>query len=237
MSSPKDLRHFADSDELCRHMRETFGETILLSFSLGKDSVAAWLQARRYFPRIIPFYMDLIPGGLSFVNEAVTYYEQFFGTPILRVPNPSLSRMLRNAVYQPSSRLDALQDINVPVVTRDEVEDYIRGLTGVGHDTYTALGTRAADSAVRRNAVEKFGSVTPARRTFLPVFDWAIDRMHREFAEAGVKLPADYRMFGISFDGVDWRFTEPLKRLRPDDYAKIKRWFPLCDLDHDRRIA
>ena len=46
-----------------------------------------------------------------------------------------------------------------------------------------------------------------------------------------VKLPIDYEMFGKSFDGLDYRFLKPIKERFPEDYAKIKEFFPLIDLE------
>jgi len=73
---------FKNSDALNRYMRER-SDTVILSFSNGKDSIAAWLVLRKYFPKIIPFYLYLIP-DLEFVESGLTYYEDFFQTKILR---------------------------------------------------------------------------------------------------------------------------------------------------------
>lgn len=40
---------------------------VLLSFSMGKDSIAAWLAIRDKFERIEPYYLYLIP-GLEFID-------------------------------------------------------------------------------------------------------------------------------------------------------------------------
>ena len=81
------------SDELCRAVAARTGGTCLLAFSRGKDSVGAWLQCRRYFTRIIPFHCYLVP-GLAFERASLAYYAEWFGTPILEIPHPSVSRFL-----------------------------------------------------------------------------------------------------------------------------------------------
>jgi hypothetical protein len=83
---------FNSGEELCKYISEATDGKTLLSFSGGKDSIGAWLQLRRYFPEITPVFMYLIP-GLSFVEESLSYFEDYFGTRIIRMPHPSLYRM------------------------------------------------------------------------------------------------------------------------------------------------
>ena len=89
----ENLRH-KTSSEMCEQMAAEC-DTAILAFSTGKDSIAAWLQMRKYFKRIIPYYCYTVP-GLTFVEESLKYYEDFFGTHICRLPHRSLARMLRN---------------------------------------------------------------------------------------------------------------------------------------------
>jgi hypothetical protein len=50
------------------------GERALLSFSAGKDALAAALALREHYEEVVPFYMYLVP-GLPFVEESLDYYE------------------------------------------------------------------------------------------------------------------------------------------------------------------
>ncbi len=45
------------------------------------------------------------------------------------------------------------------------------------------------------------------------------------------KLPVDYKLFGRSFDGIDYRFMVPLKEHYSDDYQKLLDFFPLAELE------
>ena len=64
----------------------------------------------------------------------------------------------------------------------------------------------------------------------MPVYDWRKARLVDELTSAGVTLPDDYLLFGRTFDGIDYRFLEPMKRFAPDDYQRVLDWFPLADL-------
>lgn len=230
------IRHHADSTALCRYVRAETGPATLLSFSAGKDAVCAWLRLREHFERVVPFYLYLVP-GLEFVEDGLVYYERVFGVPIQRMPHPSLPRMLRELVFQAPERCAAVEAADVPKLTYMQVEDHVRSLAGTP-EAMTAMGVRAVDSPMRMASVRKHGSVTPARRTFLPVYDWRIGDVVAAMTRAGVRLTVDYEMFGRSFDGIDYRFLAPVKARFPRDYARILEWFPLADLElHRRRLG
>ena len=204
--------------------------TILLAFSCGKDAVATWLECRRHFARIIPFYMYLVP-GLSFVDEALAYYEDFFGAKIHQLPHPSMYRMLNNLVFQAPQNIAVIEAADLAEPDYDRVIQDLREELGLNRDVYVAQGVRAADSPNRRASIVKYGTINHKRQTFFPIWDWNKERLVSELSAARVKLPADYRMFGRSFDGVDYRFLEPMKRHRPADYQKVLDLFPLAELE------
>ena len=118
-------RFHASSPELCQYVADVSGDTCFLSFSAGKDSIAAWIQIRRYFKRVIPFYLYLVP-GLEFIEAGIKYYEDFFQTEIMRLPHPSFWRMLRQFVYQPPERCPIIEEANLPNWDYRKLEAYVR---------------------------------------------------------------------------------------------------------------
>lgn len=88
--------------ETIEKVRQSQDKT-LLAFSTGKDAIAAWLAIRDSFDEVIPYYLYLIP-DLEFVNESIDYYERFFNTKIIKLPHPSLYRLLNNFIFQPPER-------------------------------------------------------------------------------------------------------------------------------------
>lgn len=221
------------SDELVRDFAREHPET-LLAFSGGKDSVAAWLHMRPHFRRVVPVYYYLVP-DLGFVEAGLRYYESWFGTPIIRVPHPSLHRMLNNLVFQPPqrSRFEVLDAAGLPDIGYDTVRVAVAhlNLRWDPEESWVAVGTRACDSPMRRMAFEKWGPVKNKGKTFYPVHDWNKARVVGTIREAGVRLPAEYRVFGRSFDGIDFRFLHGIRRHWPDDYARILEFFPLAELE------
>lgn len=203
-------------------------DTILLSFSCGKDSIAAWLQLRDHF-RIIPFYMYLVP-DLAFVDDSLLYYEDFFEEHIIRVPHPSLYRWINNHTFQSFEHLPIIYAAKLPDFTYDNLSEWI----GKEHDLldiWTASGVRAADSPNRRSSINKNSPITWSRQYFYPIWDMKIAELEALLERHRILLPIDYKLFGRSFDGIDHRFIHIIKKKLPDDYQKILNWFPMIELE------
>jgi len=225
--------HFDSSDDLCRYVKEERGGRVLLSFSCGKDSIASWLQLRKYNIAVTPVYLYRIP-GLHFVERSLRYYETWFGTPILRMPHPVLYRWLNEFTFQAPERLAIIDQVDPPNFSYDDIFDIVRDAYNLGGECLMATGVRARDNPYRWSAVQKYGALNDTRYTFFPVFDWSKQQVVDAIRDAGVKLPIDYKLFGRSFDGLDWRFMKPLKENLPEDYARVLEWFPMAELEVKR---
>lgn len=222
-------RHHDSSEALCRYVAER-SDCVLLSFSLGKDAIGSWLQLREYFARIMPFYLEIVP-GLEFVERELRWYEEYFRAPIIRLPHPALYRMLGNLVFQPPERCAIIEESGLAIPGYDQLADELRAELGLEQDTLVASGVRASDSIVRRTSIATHGVLNPARRQFFPIFDWSAARLRERIRQSGAGLPIDYELFGRSFDGIDFRFLEPISRRFPDDYRRIIEIFPLAELE------
>jgi hypothetical protein len=221
---------FHDSDALCRHVSQLGAGTCLLSFSCGKDSTAAWLQLRHHFNRIVPYYLYRVP-GLQFVEDRLRYFEDFFGSRIIRLPHPSLYRMLNNLVFQPPEHRPIIQELNLPLFSYDEINSIIREDSGLPANTFCASGVRMCDSAARWANVKRQGPINHSRLAFYPVFDWRKDKLIQELTDSGVKMPIDYKLFGVSFDGINEQFLGPIREHYPADYQRILEFFPLAEAE------
>jgi hypothetical protein len=224
---------FETSTQLNRHVAKISDGQALLAFSTGKDSVVAWLQMRRHFKKITPVYMYLIP-DLEFVEMGLRYYEKFFKTKILRMPHPSLYRQLNNLTFQAPENCAVIENAMLPNFEYEDIFAVVRQELGLPENTYAGTGVRARDSIARWVSIKTHGPLNESKKSFFPVFDYTKAMMVQELRAAKVRLPVDYRMFGRSFDGVDYRFLKPLKEKFPADYKKILEFFPLAELELKR---
>jgi hypothetical protein len=206
------------------------GQTVLLAFSRGKDSIAAWLALRAAGVHVVPYHLYLIP-GLQWVAESLAYYEDWFGAEILNLPHPSLYRWLTHQMFQPPERCRVIEAAQIIVPTYADVNRLIREHHQLPGDTWVCDGVRAADSPNRRTAIASHGPVNQANRTQKIVWDWRKAHVYDAIERAGVELPPDYDWFKRSFDGLDVRFLRPIRQHAPADYARILEWFPLADLE------
>jgi 3'-phosphoadenosine 5'-phosphosulfate sulfotransferase (PAPS reductase)/FAD synthetase len=205
----------------------------LLSFSRGKDSIASYLAIRDHFERVVPYTMYFVP-NLEFVEESLQYYEHKMGCHIIRLPSPSLYRMLRNRVYQPPDMLAVVDAMNLPDVDHNFVQESVvlgANLPADAPVPYNAIGVRSKDSVQRAMIVQRNGSINHTRHTFYPIVDWSKQQVIDAIAHAGWKLPVDYRYFSASFDGLYLKYLLPIKKHFPRDYQRICDFYPLAELE------
>lgn len=218
------------SDELCRRIAEESNGVGVVSLSMGKDSLASALQMAKYFDRLEYVFLYMVP-DLEFQNKSLAYYESLLGKRILRFPHPTIYRQLEANMYQPPHHLDAIWDMDLFQATYDDIFSAAKADLGLSEDTWVGVGNRMADSIMRRTSIQRYGADNVKRRQFFPVFDWSTTKVVETITGAGWKLPVDYRIWGRSFDGVDYRFLRPLKDNFPDDYERVRAFFPLVDLE------
>lgn len=218
-------------DDLIRAYKERFGDKTLLAFSRGKDAIGTALAIRDKLD-VIPVHYTTVP-GLEFIEEGLAYYEKhLFGRHIYRMPHPSFYRMIgSDFLYQDINNAQVFAAANLPVLKHTDVSRMVLNMEGAPLDTMNAIGVRAADSPMRRTAMNKYGPIRGSTRNWYPVWDWDKARLVSEIQRSGISLPIDYWLWGRSFDGVDVRFMLPMKKHLPRDYAKVLEWFPLLEAD------
>lgn len=228
---------YTNSDELCEQMAAEC-DTVILSFSCGKDSVASWLQCRKYFKYIVPVYLYFVP-DLDFVEDNLKYYEDFFGQHIYRMASPEYYRMAREGVFQSKERWDAIcrlmEMIPTEKFTKYVFMDHIRKIGNLPPQAYCAIGNRAADSPMRRMNISKNGCVNHNKKQFYPVYDWSDRRVVEEIKSAGCKLATDYQLWNNTFDSLSYKYLSKIREVFPEDYKKIITAYPMAVLEFMRR--
>jgi hypothetical protein len=218
----------------CHRVREQT-ELICLEFSGGKDSVALWLRCREIFPRIIPVYHYWVP-GLKFVERTLAMYEDYFQTEIIRAPHPNWINLLANGSFQPPHRWNVIEEWSLGTVDYDEIVDWVMEDLGYS-DYWVAVGIKASDSPIRQKAISTHGAWTPDKRLFYPVADLDKAGLIALLEQHQCPLSDDYKIFGRSFDGLQYRYLCKIKEHYPEDYQTILAWFPLVEAEFMRAQA
>ena len=228
----------AELEKIWPHDEALWGElarrspTVILAFSRGKDSVALWLALRRWggFKKVVPVHYYLCWPHLSFVAESLRYFEEFFGEKIYDLPHPSLYRMLRHLVFQAPENVAIIRAAKLPEFEYGDLLRCFRSDYNLPADAMLLKGVRACDSIIRRGTIQTYGPIRKDNAAE-PIWNWNKARTLKIIADSRCKLPADYDLFGRSFDGIDARFTAPLKKHRPADFAALSQLFPLIEAD------
>lgn len=202
----------------------------VVSFSGGKDAIATVQSLIDSQCKIADiFYLYTVP-DLSFVEEHLKKCENWLGMPILRLPHPSLIRMLKNTVFQEPKRYRLSHIVNY------KNEDIDKWVQKTYKSSLQCLGVRVNDSLNRRAAYVRFGAhFNEKRKTCWPIFDWNTSQVVDAVRRSGVGLPVDYRMFGRSFDGIHFQYLAPIAHYFPEDFERICYYFPLARLEFMRR--
>lgn len=234
---------FENSDATCAWVREQT-DTIVCPFSRGKDSVAVYLQLRRFFDKdkiFLAYYgsvTDRNGNYPTFVEESLEYFEAAFETRIYRLIHGQFFRMLCGAMYQPPDRVPTLQwlmedgFLRPPPKGNSKMNEFVLKLPFFAErNAWAGIGIRMSDSLARRTTVLKNGAAFPDRRLFYPIWDWGIARVAEEIKAAGIMLPIDYRWFGRSWDSFDVHVLKALLEHEPESYDTVLEWFPLAHAD------
>lgn len=225
-----DVRLKETSDQLCKRLAAEHKGVAVLSFSMGKDSIASYIQMRKYFDKVYPVFLYMVP-GLEFQQEQIAYYEKQIGERIQQFPNPGFYKQLNCFMYQSLENLDVIWDADLYEAEYDDIFALAKMDLNISQDTYTGVGNRMSDSLNRRTSIIKYGPFNLKRKQFFPVFDWTTSEVVEAIRESGIRLPIDYKIWGRSFDGFDFRFLDGLKTHFPNDFRKVQEVFPLVDLE------
>lgn len=208
-------------------------DVTLCSFSMGKDSLATYLEVRDHFEHVVPFYLHGVP-DLEFVEDNLAYYEKLIGRHIIRLPQPKFYAMLNDLMYQPpdEQRHNLIWSWCLPNHTHEEIHEAVCKCEGLDPKTaYTAIGLKMTDSVQRRTALARNGLVTHSKQKYYPIAYYTKQDVLDKVKGAGWKLPSDYAYFKDSLDGFQIRYLLPIKKHFPRDYQRILEWFPLAEAE------
>ncbi len=207
---------------------KALNEPVLLAFSCGKDSIAAWIALEDAGIEVVPCYLYVVP-HMQFVDDSIKYFERVFNKKIYQYPHPSAYEILNSYVSQAPQRIPVIYSASLITFSYEEMWKLIKEDLNLPADTWVADGVRAADSIHRRASFVRYGVMKERSRKVSPIADWLKAEVMGAINSRGIELPVDYEMFGRSFDGIDARFIIPLKERFPEDFKLLLEWFPMLE--------
>lgn len=194
-------------------------DSVIVSFSGGKDSIVTLDLCKRYFKNVHAFFMYVVP-GLSFQENTLRRYERLYDIEIERIPHPDMARFMKYGTYRSP-------DDSVPILEFNDCYDYIRTKTGV---QWIAGGERINDSLNRRAMLKSGGSIDMKRFRFFPLLHWNKNEVVEYIRRNSLYLPEDTRVFGHSFCDLSGESLYLMKKHFPKDYERLLKYYPLADV-------
>lgn len=192
-------------------------DSVLVGFSGGKDSIVTLDLCMRYFDRVVPFFMYIVP-GLEFQERTLQWYEKYYSVEILRIPHFEVSNFMRYGSFRAF-------DLSVPIISITDEYNWMRLNTDI---TWIAAGERISDSIIRRAMIKNSGSIDRERARFYPIAYWKKKEVLGYIKKRKLKLPSDSKGLGFSFKSLDGKELAFVKKHYPEDYLKIESMYPYC---------
>ena len=209
----------------------------IVAFSGGKDSIATIDLAAKHFDRIEAYHMHFIK-GLSWEEEPIRWAEKHYGIQIARIPNWVLCRLFRCMSFRHPTE----QASKAAILRPADIYAYVRKRFGID---WIAAGERASDSLERQAYIKNCNGVQEQWRRFFPVGFWREQDVMSYLMRHNLPTPSQYNFAEASefkvrggkrreFGGFQMDTIAFIRQNKPEDYAKIRRMFPLIESQYVR---
>lgn len=198
-------------------------DSVIVGFSGGKDSIVTLDLCFKYFKRVVPYFMYLVP-DLDFQENMLKRYEERYNTEIIRIPHFECSDFLKYGSF-------TLYDPDVEIVKITDTYEYLRQQTGIH---WIAAGERCADSIVRNAMIKKSGSIDHKRGRFYPLAYWKKNEVLQYIKMKKLYLSPEQKRLGFSFRSLAGSELSVIKEHYPKDYEKILKVYPFAGAGVER---
>lgn len=201
---------------------------VVLHFSCGKDSLAAWITLKQNGYEVIPVYKEAIP-GMAFIHETIAAYEKFFDTEVKIISNREQFYDLHNwyGATKTLSCIDTKVELAAKGKIKSKIDDQILAITGCN---LAIIGTKASDSLNRRTNFIMSGPYSAQKRTFALTWRLAKNAPLDIMIANNCPIPKFYLWLNRS---PEFMFSSEyffIKKYYPDDYDRIKKLLPEIDV-------
>lgn len=215
-------------------------ESVIVSFSGGKQSIATLDLCVKHFRRVEAFTMYWVP-DLEFHEEFLRATERRYGIKMARVPDFRTAEHLRGGSWRHPTGASR----SLPKLSCRQLEHYVRYEIFGGEVLWIASGETVVESVQRVGMIrgcrhpvtgERCPGIDYPRGHVYPIGEWNVDAVMSYMAQNDLSLPPEYDVLGTgaSFGGLRPEHIAIVKDVWPKDYEKIKRLFPLIDAQVER---
>ena len=198
----------------------------ILHFSCGADAVASYLRLREFGVKTICVYHYFLP-GLPIHQNYINWFEKKFDEKVYQFPSTLFSEMLYKGLYQyPVKAREKFYNRIGYELQGHSKEKFDRFLAdSIGGDVAFHLGLKYTDGLRRYQHLMKNGCYHGNK--FYPVCSFQVVDIQNILEKYDCLLPAEYRLWGLSFESPRAWNINLIKEHCPVTYKMILDWFPL----------
>jgi hypothetical protein len=204
---------------------------VVLHYSTGKDSIAAWIALRDAGFEVVPVYKEIIP-DMSFMDSVIAAHEKYFGVEVLKVPYNTLFNNLHN-IYggfdEECNIMNKAAKSNIGSMDKmkKEFNDHILNYTGC---SISIIGVKSSDSLHRRTNFAMSGPYNANQRMYSLCWRLAKNAPLKMIMDAKCPLPRYYLWLGRSPSMLFASEYYFIKKYYPQDWEKILKFLPDADV-------
>ena len=211
--------------DIINYAREQTDEIILFHSANGKDSIVLLDILTKYFRRVVPVYMWVVP-NLDFTNKYINWSQRKYGVRFLQTPHFAVYSYIKTGF------MGMKQDKTQRLHTLSDVDTLVKEKTGIEWSCY---GMKQNDSLNRRlmlRTYDKEGICEKTKKIY-PLTHWtnkdclnyikAHNLMKNELAE----IKEQGQSTGTSVNDLSYLLF--CRERYPNDYKKICDMYPLAE--------
>lgn len=191
---------------------------VLVGYSGGKDSLATLDLALRFFDKVIPYHMYLVP-HLEVDESRFRYCKQRFNMEVIQVPHFYTVEAWKSETYcDPLAIYDLIPDL-----TQRHVYDWLKAETGA---TLILNGQKKADGLFRRRLIAK--TKDTQNDVYRPLKNWlrweVLSYLKGRDIEVPASSQAENSAVSLAIKEVLWLYDN-----HRQDYERVKSFFPYIE--------
>lgn len=222
---------FAQTAEIVRGVRDQTDTAVLFYSAGGKDGIVLLDILSRFFPKILCYYMYLIP-DLDHIRPYLEWAQNRYGAEVRQIPHYQRDIFLRNGIFR------GKPDESVVCRKVGDVERSVMEETGI---PFAFSGMKGVDGYMKRMRLKMYaqtGYVTKHGMVY-PLALWTNKEALRYIESKNLIRPFVYEEGKVSQGfGINLPTMLLMRRRFPSDYEKILQEFPYSEkliFDYERK--
>lgn len=204
-------------------------ESVLVSFSGGKDSLVTMDLCAKFFKSVQAFFWYAVP-GLEHIDKQLSLAKQRWGVNVIQIPHWDILNAFRDGVWCDVKDWMA----GIPEITLRHAYAYCLRVTKA---SLIANGMKEADGWHRRMFFARTAQQGNAIWQYVvsPIRHWSKKDVLDYLTANGIPIPplppgAVGSGVGLMYADLTW-----LHDTYPNDFKKLLRWFPYAEAVTKRR--